>query len=176
MAEVSGMILLRDATITIEDGTTPSPITLTVIATEGTMTFTNGGHNIVRQMNNAGEFTGAARLGEQAGTSTISLETKILSAGNHATVNALIDLTKPAKHGPTWVSTSGTIAAEMITVNIKVAVADLTDANSDTIKGATYDLDDCIIQAGASINMTRDGWRLSMTFESPEPYVTITQN
>ncbi len=179
MAEVSGMVLNRDATITLTDATGGSPLTATVVATEGQMSMVNGGHSTVRQKDNAGNFTGVPRLGEQAGVSTFTIEAKVLLAGNHATAVAFIDFSKGAGYGivgSAWVSTSATVDAEYVTVDLEVATVDRTLTGGDVVKGATYKLANCIVQPGASLTMTRDAWRLSVTFESADPYITITQN
>ena len=134
MAEVSGMVLNRDSTITIKDGT-GTPLTMTVINTEGQASMT--------------------------------------------TVATYIDLTKGSGYGrvgSAWVSTSATIDAEAVTVDVEVATVDRTLTGGDVVKGATYKLNDCIAQPGSSISMTRDGWKISATFESADPYITITQN
>lgn len=178
MAEVSGMVLNRDSTITIKDGT-GTPLTMTVINTEGQASMTNGGHTWVRQQDNAGDFTGVVRKGAQAGVSTFTMEAKVLLAGNHASVATYIDLTKGSGYGVVgsgWVSTSATIDAEAVTVDVEVATVDRTLTGGDVVKGATYKLNDCIAQPGSSISMTRDGWKISATFESADPYITITQN
>lgn len=174
-------ITLRNATMTITDATAVTPLTFVVKITQGTATFTTGGHQIVRMRDTAGDFTGPARLGEQAGVSTLSLQVMLESAGAHASTVAMLDFAKPVGYGAVasvpWETTSTTVATELKSFDIDITTTDLTLGNSGgTEKGAEYKLTDCIIQPGTTLEANRIGWLLNMTWESPDAHLTITQN
>lgn len=173
-------VTLRNATLVLSDAT-GTPKTFTIVLSQGSATFTSAGHSIVRQRNTAGDFTGAARLGEQAGVSTVSFQAVITSAGNHASTVALLDFAKPVGYGAVasipWKTTTDTLASELKSFDLALTTSDTTLGNAGTAeKGAAYKLTDCIIQPGVTLEANRTGWLLSMTWESPDAHVTITQN
>lgn len=173
-------ITLRNATLKLKDAT-GTPLSFTIKLTQGTATFTAAGHNIVRMRDTAGDFTGPARLGEQAGVSTLSFQAILESAGAHASTVALLDFAKPVGYGAVasvpWKTTTDTIATELKSFDLELNTTDLTLGNSgSTEKGATYKLNDCIIQPGVTLEANRTGWLLSMTWESPDAHISITQN
>lgn len=169
MAETTTLTVLRGCTLTLSDGTSPAAKSYTVILTEGAVTFTNGAHDIVRARDTDGDFLGVARQGAQSGPSTITFTAMMFGTGDDATDIALTDIVNNAGlfADGTWVSTS--TDSEFVTVDATFSIPAL-----DVKDGATYAWNDCVVQPGSSVEATRDGFRLSLTLESPDAYPTIT--
>ena len=175
MAETTCPLILRGASLVFTDAS-GTPKTYTVLL-DGSVSFTNGGHEIVRGRDTNGDFYGIPRQGQQAGVSTMELSgVRIYGAGSSTTEAALIDFIMgngPAVSG--WLGT-GNITTERKPWNVTLNVPDVTVSPATTVKGAIYSLIDCLVQPGAQLSPQLDGFRATATFESPEPYITITIN
>lgn len=171
MAETTVLTVAKDATITFTSGD-GTPKVYTVKIHSGAATITAGGKTIVRAMDTDGTYIGPARDGGQAGVSTIQIEAMVYDCGANSTEAVFIDFAKQTGTGyvdSTWTTTDS--GPDFMAYDVKIVIADVGSK-----KGATYLLNDCIVQPGASIAMARDGFKVSMTLESPDSFPTITRN
>lgn len=171
MAETTILTVSKDALIRFKDNS-GTPKTYTVKIHSGQAEITPGGKTIVRAMDTDGSYVGVARDGGQAGVSTIRIEAMVYDVGANTTEAVFMDFVNQAGTGyvgSDWTSTDG--GPDFTSYDVEVVIADVGSK-----KGATYLLNDCIVQPGAQITVARDGFRVSMTLESPDPNVTITRN
>jgi hypothetical protein len=173
MAETTILTVAKDAIIQLSSGDA-SPKTYTVKIHSGSATLAAGGKTIVRAMDTDGTYVGIARDGGQAGVSTIQIEAMVYDVGANTTEAVFMDFVKQGGTGyvnTSWASAESGGGADFLAYNVKIIIADV-----GAKKGATYLLNDCIVQPGAQISMARDGFKVSMTLESPDSFPTITRN
>lgn len=169
MAEQTYFHTLRGATLKFKDGS-GSPKEYTIRLTSGQAAITAGGYTIVRMKDAAGDFIGPARKGEVANPSTVSISAAMFDPGANASEAVLMDIMNGTGYfASTWTSTD--TDSDMETFDFTLALAD-----SGTNKGATYALNDCVVQPGWSMNPARDGIMLTFTVESPNAVIGITRN
>ena len=173
MAETTILTVAKDATITFSSGDA-TPKTYTVKIHSGSATIAAGGKTIVRAMDTDGSYVGIARDGGQAGVSTIQIEAMVYDCGANTTEAVFMDFAKQSGTGyvnTAWASAESGGGGDFLAYDVKVNIA-----NVGAKKGATYLLNDCIVQPGAQITVARDGFKVSMTLESPDSFPTITRN
>jgi len=169
MAEQTYFHTLRGATLKFKDGG-GSPKEYTIRLTSGQAAITAGGYTIVRMKDAAGDFIGPARKGEVANPSTVSISAAMFDPGANASEAVLMDIMNGTGYfASTWTSTD--TDSDLETFDFTLALAD-----SGTNKGATYALNDCVVQPGYSMNPARDGIMLTFTVESPNAVIGITRN
>jgi len=169
MAEQTYFHTLRGATLKFKDATA-TPKEYTIRLTSGQAAITAGGFTIVRMKDAAGDFIGPARKGEVANPSTVSISGALFDPGANSTEAVLFDIMNSSGYfASTWVSTD--TDSDLETFDFTLTLAD-----SGTNKGAVYQLSDCVVQPGYSMNPARDGIMLNFTVESASPTITVTRN
>lgn len=165
MAETTQLKVSRNLTLTVTDGTR----SYTPRIDSGVITITAGGRDTVRARDSAGDFVGPARAG-QANVSTIELDVAMFGAGANASDVAAVDFA--------WlcglVSSTWTTTESGSDTDTKAFTVTATQAASGGVDGATYALSDCIVRPGGKVTTARDGHRVTLVFESPNPYPTVT--
>lgn len=173
ITETDQLSIPRGSTLILSDGDAVNGFTYQLRIRGGTLTINNGGHNIVRAMDEDGDFVGPARKGAQAGPSTMAFSIKVFRTGGDATTLAAIDwLVQNSGSTPFGnLTTTEASGGDFTAMDATFALADV-----GTQKGASYLLQDCIPQPGISVTNAEDGIEISGTIESPDARVTITQN
>lgn len=165
MAETTQLKVSRNLTLAITDGTRSYSPRLDT----GVATITAGGRATVRARDSAGDFVGPARAGE-ANVSTIELDVAMFGAGANASDPAAVDFAwLCGLVSSTWTTTESGSDADT-----KAFTVTLTQAASGGVDGATWALSDCIVRPGGKVTTARDGHRVALVFESPNPYPTVT--
>ncbi len=164
MAETNQMKVSRQTTIQFSDGTN----TYTPRVDSGTITITNGGYNIVRARDSAGDFVGPPRQGE-ANVSTIDMDLAQFGAGGHASDVAGTDFAfLSGLFSSTWATTESGSDAGVKPFNVVI-----TQAASGGVAGATYTFNDCVVRPGTKLTTGRDGNRIAFTLECPAAFGTV---
>lgn len=173
MAERTHIATRRGGTLTITDAS-GTPKTYSIKFGDGTLNFTNGGHNIVRGRDNSGDFQGVPRQGEQAGPSTIGLQgLRMYGTGGNSTDVAMIDFLASAIPVSGW--TSDGVTTERLVFDLALSIPNVSIGGT-TYKGASFAWANCVFAPGSSFTAGADGYTLDATIESSSPYVTITEN
>lgn len=162
----------RGTIVTLRDGASN---TLRMRVRQGTLTLTEGGHNIVRAKDENGENIGPARKGAQAGESTVAVDLQLFALGGDATDPAAVDyLTQNVGAGTAlanWTSSDGNTDFDhgFFTMDWDIALPVVGGS------GATYSLSDCVPQPGTGFTNPAEGLNLTGTLESPDARWTITK-
>lgn len=172
VTETNNLQIPRGTTLILSDGDAVNGYTYQLRIRGGTLTITNGGHEIVRAMDEDGDYIGPARKGAQAGVSTMAATIKLFRTGGDAATLAAIDWLVQNTNTPvTNLTTTEAAGGDFTALDCTFAMPDL-----GSNKGASYKLNDCIPQPGVSVANADDGIEISFTIESPDARVTITQN
>jgi hypothetical protein len=164
MAETNQMKVTRNLTIGFGDGTR----SYTVVNDSGAITWTNGGYDVVRARDSAGDFTGPPRAG-QANPSTIEIDAAMFGAGANASEVALTDFAHlSGLFSSTWTTTESGSDAVVKPFNVTITIA-----AAGGVAGATYVYNDCVVRPGSSVTGARDGIRVKASLESPQAYATV---
>lgn len=164
MAETNQMKVTRNVTIGFGDGTR----SYTVVNDSGAIAWTNGGYNVIRATDSAGDFYGPPRQGA-ANVSTIEIDAAMFGAGANASDVALTDFAHlSGLFSSTWTTTETGSDSGVKPFNVTITIA-----AAGGVAGATYVFNDCVVRPGSSVTGARDGIRVKCTLESPNPYATV---
>jgi hypothetical protein len=166
LAETTQPKVIRGATLTISDGTSGTPLTYSVILTEGSLDTTNAGYTKVDALDTNGSPYGPTRKGAQNGKSTGSLTSMMFGAGDHATDIALTDIAHQSGLFANWVTTVAGSDFVMVTIVFTMPA-------TAGVAGATYTWTRCTIDEGSSVNWSRDGNKISLAWSSQNAFPTV---
>lgn len=171
MAEPTQFRTRRGCTLVLKSGD-GTPKTHTLNFGEGTFSYTNGGRTVVRAKDENGDYFGAPRLGEQAGTSNLSFNGRLYDAGANTTVSVLADLSRQTGDlgyvGSDWTSTN-------TDSDLQVYTAVLTMPTIGSNNGATYTWTSVVVEPGVSTEVKADGVFLTISFTSAVPEPTVAR-
>lgn len=173
MADVTPGTVLRvqrGSRFVFSDGS-GTPNTILLRARAGTVTITPGGHNIIRAMNEDGDYLGSSRQGAQAGVTTVAFAIKLFDCGGDPTTPAMLDYVWQNHESGTaldgWTSTDTN--SDFFEMDLKISIPVRGGSGGD------YEFVDLVPQPGASLSNAEDGWELSGTFECAQAFPTITK-
>ena len=163
MAESKVFRVPKDTTVTFTDGS-GSPKVLTLRIHSGTCSMVSGGVAIVRAKDTNGRYLGPPRDGGQAGATTVQLEVLVYEVDD-GTDLAQADVLRqvyPAGSAAAGMVTAGD-SPDFTELDFKMALAAAGDNPAQNIS-----LSNCVVQPGASLTMSPEGMKLSVTLESPD--------
>jgi len=152
----------RGLTLKLKSGDgTPKLFTLNF--SEGSYQCTNGGYTVVRGKDENGDYTGAPRKGEQAGTSMIAVTARVHDAGINTADAVLMDLLRQTGDtgyvGSDWASTNTDSDLQVYSV---VETVPTIGSNF----GATYTYTSCAVEPGVQREVRPDGIFVTFTISS----------
>jgi len=159
MAEPTQFRTRRGTTLVLGDGTR----THTLNFGEGSFTVTAGGWTVVRAKDENGDFAGAPRKGEQAGTSMLAFTGRVYDAGCNTAASTLADICRQTGDdgyiASTWVSTD-------TDSDLKVYNMTLTLPTIGSNNGATHAWSKVVVEPGCSWEVRPDGVFATLSFSS----------